>query len=279
MCVHVAHRSPGTPRVRAPAPNRNSIRGVVGFHASIETCFEVDAELIDRTLAPAASALAVSPRDRVLALLERMTDVARPRQGAARMLLVLARLAECDWVKGGLVIELAARGERTRLTASLEDANATKPMHAPFDVDAPIEEFVRVLERGGTDLAALEVAHANPQGNVVELRSPGSAAAHSRETVRAPGEPSAKRGPPPIPARGPRSTRADFHAKPTVRIPQVHLPPEAFRDDQERPPESSVHNLHAPDEPAKRPESAPPPTVRSTAGAATPMDDIDEGWD
>lgn len=284
MCVRVAHRCLEAPCVRAQAQNRNTIRAVVGIHATIETCFEVDAELVEHTLAPAAGDLGVSPRDRAMALLERMADVARPRQGAARMLLVFARLAEQAWLAGTLSVELEPHDEHTLITASLEDAHGRRALHPPFDVEAPLDEFVRALERRAPDLASLEVVRYAADG--LALR--GRLEAEDNETVRPGGDdnevngsemPNSKRHPPPLPARGPRSARGDMSAKPTMKIPLVRLPPEAFRDDQGAPPKSRIYDLAAEETVEKRSDSAPPPTVRGTAGGPGGMDDIDDGWD
>lgn len=246
---------------------------MVGIHADIETCFEVDPELIERTLAPPAPG--VSPQDRVLALLERMTAVARPRQGAARMLLVFARLGACDWLKADLVVVLAPHGQRTIITLSLDDLHGRRPLHAPFDVDAPLEEFVRTLERKPLDLATLELVRADPQTHAIELHA---RAALTRETLRAPDDEtedvaatSTKRQPPPVPSRG---TRGEVSAKPTMKIPVVHIPREAFRDDEDQPPRSRI--FQAPPRSAPEHADAPPATARS---AASNVDDIDEGWD
>ena len=57
-----------------------------------DSCFAVTEAHIRAALEPAASMSDSSPRERVWALIDRMVAVARPRQGAPKILLVLARM-------------------------------------------------------------------------------------------------------------------------------------------------------------------------------------------
>ena len=245
---------------------------LVGFDLDFATCFEVDQDLIERALAPARSLTEPAPRQKVFALIERMALVARPRQGISRLLTVFARLAECSWLEGELEILLCDLGEATGIDVMLHDGLSFVRLHPPIRVSVPFNEFATAYERDPAAFAPLQQAPADL--DVLRLRA---TEAELSQGARSAAElPAADEIPDP-----PSTARAlELTSKPTVRMPRLQIPREAYRDGQ--PPESRP-----------RPDLAePPPTAESAGGPAEPasaadempptkrvVDDIDEGWE
>lgn len=201
----------------------------MGFDLDFSTCFEVDQDLIETALAPAHSLADPAPRDKIFALIERMARVARPRQGAARMLTVFARLAECDWLEGELEILLCDLGEATGINVMLHDGLSFVRLHAPIQVGVPFIEFATAFERDPLAVSPLEEAPADP--DVLRLRASEATSSHGGRHAAA------------LPASGDEEAVADAEpaapdadtvellSKPTVRLRAVRIPREAYRDD------------------------------------------------
>src|SRR5260221_7157832 len=77
----------------------------MGAFTHIERCFELAEEDI---------ASAVESREQTLALLRRMAEISEPNGGAAKSLLVFARMATtaCEWLDGDLRVEIGAGRDR-----------------------------------------------------------------------------------------------------------------------------------------------------------------------
>jgi hypothetical protein len=89
-------------------------------------------------------------RDAAKALLSHMAEVAKPNEGAPKILLVFARLATtaCDWLDGELRIELVGDGEICVIESLTELGGGLRERALPsFAVGVPLGEFVRAVER------------------------------------------------------------------------------------------------------------------------------------
>jgi hypothetical protein len=254
----------------------------VGFDLGFATCFEVDQDLIEQALTPARLLNDPAPRDKIFALIERMARIARPRQGAARLLTVFARLAECGWLEGELEILLCDLGEATGIDVMLHDGLSFVRLHAPIRVGVPFNEFTTAFERDPLAVSPLEQAPADL--DVLRLRA--TEATHSRGARNAAEFQ--------IPDAAPTE---ELVSKPTVKLRTVTIPREAYRDGQ--PPDAA--GSHSADtaradtgdseqrasEPitvemqAVRPEEAPdePAPASETPETKRVVDDIDEGWE
>lgn len=121
------------------------------------TCFEVDEPHIESALAPAATVADELPRAKVFALLDRMAEIARPRQGAPRILFVVARLTSCDWVEGELEVRLQARGNDTVIDLMVHDGMLRSHLRPSLVVRVPFQEFEVALGRIADFIAPLQV--------------------------------------------------------------------------------------------------------------------------
>jgi len=93
---------------------------------------------------------AIGTRERTRALLQRLADVSAPDTGIAKVLLVYARMATtaCDWLDGGLLIDLTAGADFTVVDAYTELGGGLRErLFAPVRFKAPLSEFVRAIER------------------------------------------------------------------------------------------------------------------------------------
>jgi hypothetical protein len=79
-------------------------------------------------------------------LLREMASIALPNTGAAKILIVVARLArpECEWIDGTLRVEVEAVGDKTRV-AVMEDlgGGARELVFPRLVMNAPLDEFQR----------------------------------------------------------------------------------------------------------------------------------------
>jgi hypothetical protein len=89
-------------------------------------------------------------RDAARALLNHMAEVARPNEGAPKILLIFARMATtaCDWLDGDLRVELVGDGEISVIESLTELGGGLRERALPsFAVGVPLAEFVRAVER------------------------------------------------------------------------------------------------------------------------------------
>lgn len=114
-------------------------------------------------------ALAVGSRAATVALLGRMAEVSAPDTGAAKVLLVLARMAtaSCDWLDGDLRVALTAQRSETTVDVTTDLGGGLLERALPgFALRAPIVEFVRAIERVPRLIAPLSVRTKSP-GKVI----------------------------------------------------------------------------------------------------------------
>jgi hypothetical protein len=82
-------------------------------------------------------------------LLGHMAKVARPGQGAPKILVPIARMAsnECDWIEGGLTAEITPEPGKTVILVAVELGLGMRELLFPrLKLDVPYEEFERMLE-------------------------------------------------------------------------------------------------------------------------------------
>jgi hypothetical protein len=93
---------------------------------------------------------AVVSRDSTRALLARLAAVSAPNTGAAKVLLVFARLATtaCDWIDGDLLIEIVGDDEQTVIEALTELGGGLRErLFGPLSFRSPLYEFARAIDR------------------------------------------------------------------------------------------------------------------------------------
>lgn len=105
-------------------------------------------------------ARAVASRDGAGQLLARLAEVSAPETGAAKVLLVFARMATtaCDWLEGALRVELNQQGEATvaGLTTDLGGGLLERALPVLI-LRAPLAEFTRAIERVPRLIAPLKL--------------------------------------------------------------------------------------------------------------------------
>lgn len=117
----------------------------VGKLSGVKTCFEVTDEIVEAALRPSRDMGEPSPRERVFQLLDHMAAIAKPKQGAARMLRVLARMAACDWVDGELDLRVVAHGDSTALELYVNDGLSVTKMRDALEIAVPYGEISKAM--------------------------------------------------------------------------------------------------------------------------------------
>jgi hypothetical protein len=191
---------------------------------------------------------AVDSRDATKGLLAHLAERSRPNTGAAKVLLVFARMATsaCDWIDGDLLVELVGDEDLTVIEALTELGGGLRErLLAPTTFQAPLAEFARAIERVPHLIAPLAVRAKS--GRRISL----SVAAAIRQTTVPP---------PPI----------DISADSLfVRAPAL-LSPRGAVDELPLPVVRSVVPSAATPERSEPPAS--PPVV-------DPINEVDGGWD
>lgn len=203
-----------------------------------QTCDEVTPELIEAAFDPASTP---HPAQRVLRLLERMARVAKPKTGAHRMLLVLAKLAQVDWITGRLQVTLSEFGEATELDVRVDDGRISARWRS-FSVAVPLAEFSQWVRQWPSAIRPL-TPFGEPLAEQLQLRSQVSSSS-----------PAPAPSPPASGGNAAASSRRDEkHRKQTARRADFELPKEAYR--------------------------ATPPSSPQAADSVPPVPIDDEGWD
>jgi hypothetical protein len=95
-------------------------------------------------------AQAIRTRDSTRHLLARLAEVSAPDTGAAKVMLVFARMATtaCDWLDGGLRVTLEPREDDTRVELSIDMGGGMfERALPPVVLRVPLAEFTRAIER------------------------------------------------------------------------------------------------------------------------------------
>lgn len=111
-------------------------------------------------------AAAVETREACKLLLDHISKIAAPNQGAPKLLLVLARMATtaCDWVDGELRIEMVGDGEVTVVELMSELGGGMRERVLPsFSLTVPLVEFTRAVERVPHMIEPLTTKVASPR--------------------------------------------------------------------------------------------------------------------
>jgi hypothetical protein len=106
---------------------------------SLSRCAEISDEVVAR---------AVLSHDAMKALLARAGEIARPMEGAARILVALARMATtaCTWLEGDLVVEIVGDDEVSVVEVLAELGGGLRERVFPtFTLHVSIDEFVRAV--------------------------------------------------------------------------------------------------------------------------------------
>jgi hypothetical protein len=93
---------------------------------------------------------AVETRETCKELLEQVSKIAAPNQGAPKLLLIFARMATtaCNWIDGELRIEMVDGGEVTVVEIMSELGGGMRERVLPsFSMEVPLSEFTRAVER------------------------------------------------------------------------------------------------------------------------------------
>jgi hypothetical protein len=93
---------------------------------------------------------AVVSRSTTKALLDHLVGIAKPNEGAPKILLVFARMATsaCDWLDGELRVEVLGDGEICVIEVMTELGGGLRERALPsMAVSVPLSEFVRAVDR------------------------------------------------------------------------------------------------------------------------------------
>jgi hypothetical protein len=123
--------------------------------SKLKTCLDVGDELIAQALAAAKSLSDPSPRDKALALLAKMVEIAAPNSGVPRMLVLFAQMARRDWIEGDLVVRLIGDAELTVVELLSDDGASRERIAGPLRIDVSLEEFRSAIAPSPAELAPL----------------------------------------------------------------------------------------------------------------------------
>jgi hypothetical protein len=130
---------------------------MTGELAHITRCLDlVEADIVS----------AIVDRERTQALLAHLAAISAPNTGAAKVLLVLARMATtaCAWIDGDLAIDVVDLGRATRVELATELGGGLRErVFAPLIFPVPFEEFTRAIERVPHMIAPLRIGPKTPR--------------------------------------------------------------------------------------------------------------------
>jgi hypothetical protein len=112
-----------------------------GLFANIVRCLDLQERDVSEALVT---------RGATKALLEHLEAISAPETGAAKALIVFARMATtaCDWIDGDLAIDLVGDADVTVVEAATELGGGFRErLFAPFAFRAELSEFARAIER------------------------------------------------------------------------------------------------------------------------------------
>lgn len=151
------------------APNAASTR-------PIERCWDVTESHLKE---------AIKSRGAMAELLDKMVSVARPNEGASKILIVLARMARpsCDWIEGSLRVEISAAPHDTTAISVLEDlgGNVHERVFPRYSIPVPLSEIERSIKTAPRVIEPLVVASPKSDTKVIVLTK-----GKARQTVKPP---------------------------------------------------------------------------------------------
>jgi hypothetical protein len=91
---------------------------------------------------------AARSREQMRELLMHAAKISRPGEGAAKVMLALARMAmsSSDWVEGDLRADLRANGDRIDVDVKSVSGGVIERVFPTFTLDAPLEELMRAVQ-------------------------------------------------------------------------------------------------------------------------------------
>lgn len=193
---------------------------------SFDRCIEISETNIDR---------AVVSREAFRALLDRAAAVARPEEGAPKLLLAIARLAtsHCEWLDGELRVEIEGDEHHTNLSIMVDMGAGYRERAFPVvRLQVPVDEFSRAVRLVPRLIEPLQAK--NVEGRLVlRARSGSSTLPPPRieiEALALQAALGARKVPPrPPPARRParfETKPMDVYTRPTApRMPAVRPEP------------------------------------------------------
>jgi len=165
------------------------------------------------------------------ALLAWAARIARPGEGAPKLLMAIARLAKAEWVDGTPVIEIAADGNETTLAIFSDHGMGIRERLLPQTrIRVPVDEFTRAVRLAPQLISPFQ---AQDRAGTLVLTPPeaDSAEGDAREAIaideKSLHEQERKTAPPP-PEGEASAEVSGVHTHPTVRR-MVAVRPEALR--------------------------------------------------
>jgi hypothetical protein len=228
----------------------------MSVYAHIKRCLE----LSDRDIASA-----LGERHLVKALLDQLSKVGRPGDGAPKLLIVFARMAtgSADWVDGALRVELAGDSGATNVEVLSELGLGMRERVFPtFKLAVPLDEFIRAVERVPHMIAPLTISTVSETRLVLTAVTDGDEASDGDAVPLAPvsiGDDSLytaeRHRPSKAPSEAPKPSRKSSRPKADSARPKANA--------------KSVRPAAPP--PARAAQQAvPPPPTRATGAHAAP---------
>ena len=85
----------------------------------------------------------------MLALLQHMAQIARPAEGAPKILVPIARMAssDCDWLEGGLRVDISGTADKTQIAIAVDLGGGVRELLFPrLSLKVPKNELVRAVK-------------------------------------------------------------------------------------------------------------------------------------
>jgi hypothetical protein len=154
--------------------------------------------------------------------------VARPRAGAPKVLMAIARLSGADWIEGTPFIEVTGTDAETKISIFADHGMGIRERVLPLAIlRVPVEEFARAIRLAPQLIAPFQ---ATQRGDTILLSPVETSLDETRESITIAEsslhEQERKTSPPTLPGTEP--PESGVHTHPTVRR-MVALSPEALR--------------------------------------------------
>lgn len=171
------------------------------------------------------------------ALLTWASKIARPGEGAPKVLMAIARLGRADWVEGTPYVEIRGDDDFTTLSVFADHGLGIRERVVPLvRLGVPIDEFARAVRLAPQLVAPFKSQH---HETMLLLTLPESALEAPREAIKIDDsslhEQERKTAPPPLVSDSPVTDappsipeRSGVHTHPTVRR-MIAVRPEALR--------------------------------------------------
>jgi hypothetical protein len=152
---------------------------------AVQSCRDVDDAVVRQALAPAHTMSEPSPREKILALVRHMTSIARPGEGGAGVLVVLAQMAKRSWLEGRLVVRLIGDAELSVLELLVDDGVSSERLLPPTQMDVPLAEFSLMLTTHAAELRPLVPREKPTDRRIVLIGMPDYRVANRKASISA----------------------------------------------------------------------------------------------